>query len=181
MGCRGSVVVVVLGMAVRCAFAQSPPKGAMDSIPVVTVCDIVNDPGQFMGKLVMVRGQIRFDLQNRNQFWVNQASFGKVCRSLRAKLQGPTNLAGDSILGTSTGRVVVDTAVSSSNLLVGRGTQSKMFFVIEKLSDVRDQQVWNGLVPVERLLRQRKWLLYQTGVGGRLFDGNCGDLRHFFL
>jgi hypothetical protein len=151
MGCRGLFAVVVLGMALRCSVAQSSPKGAVDSIPVVTVCDIVNNPGQFKGKLVMVRGQIWSDLQKRDQFWVNQASFGKVCRSLRAKLRGPTDLAGDSALGTFTGRVVVDTAVSSSSLLVGRGTQSKMFFVIEKLSDLRDQQVWNGLVPMQRL------------------------------
>jgi len=151
MGYRGFVVVVALGIAIHCAFAQSSPKSAVDLIPVVTVCDIVNNPGQFKDKLVRVRGQIWSDLQNRNQFWVNQASFGKVCRSLPAKLQGPTPLAGDSALGSFTGKVVVETAVSSSNLLVGRGTQSKMFFVIEKLSDVRDEQVWNGLVPVKRL------------------------------
>jgi hypothetical protein len=151
MGCRGFVVVVVLGMAIRCAFAQSLSTSSAELIPVVTVCDIVNNPGQFKDKLVMVRGQIWSDMQNRDQFWVNQASFGKVCRSLPAKIQGPTDLAGNSALGTFTGRVVVGTAVSSSNLLVGRGTRSKMFFVIEKLSDVRDQQVWNGPVLIQRL------------------------------
>jgi hypothetical protein len=151
MGCRGFVVVVALGMAACCAFAQSSPKGVVELIPVVSVCDIVNNPLQFKDKLVVVRGQIWSDLQKRDEFRVNQASFGKVCRSLPAKIQGPTDLAGSGALGTFTGRVVVATGVSSSNLLVGRGTQTMMFFVIEKLSDVRDQQVWNGLVPVQRL------------------------------
>jgi hypothetical protein len=151
MGCRGIVVVVVLGIVMPCALAQSSPKGAVELVPVVTVCDIVNNPGQFKDKTVRVRGQIWADMQRRDQFWVNQASFGKVCRSLPAKLRGPTDLAGDSAAGMFTGRVVVDTAVSSSNLLMGRGTRSKMFFVIEKLSDLHDQQVWNGLVPMPRL------------------------------
>ncbi|WP_353064621.1 hypothetical protein RBB77_02495 [Tunturibacter psychrotolerans] len=151
MGCRGFVIVVALGMAMPCAFAQSSPRGAVDSIPVVSVCDIVNNPLQFKGRLVVVRGQISTDLQQRDEFRVNQPSFGKACRSLSAKLQGPTDLAANSASGTFIGRVVVDTAVSRSNLLVGRWTESKIFFVIEKLSDVRDQQVWNGLVPVRRL------------------------------
>ncbi len=151
MGCRGFVVVVAVGMAVRCAVAQSSPRGAAELIRVVTVCDIVNNPGQFKDMLVSVRGRIWSSLQNPKQFWVNQASFGKVCRSLTAKLRGPDDLAGDSALGTFTGRVVVETAVSSSNLLEGRGTRSKIFFVMEKLSDLHDQEVWNGPVPVQRL------------------------------
>ncbi|HXP11128.1 MAG TPA: hypothetical protein VN828_21665 [Acidobacteriaceae bacterium] len=150
MGCCGFVVVVALGMAIRCALAQGSRKDAMDLIPAVTVCDIVHSPGQFKDKTVRVRGQIWSDLQKRDQFWVNQASFGKVCPSLPAKLQMPANFAGNGASGTFLGRVVVDTTVSGSNLLVGRGTQSKMFFVIEELSDLRDQQDWNGLVPIQR-------------------------------
>jgi hypothetical protein len=152
MGCRGFVAVVALGMAVGCAFAQSSHEGVVDSIPAVTVCDIVNNPLQFKDRLVVVRGKIWSDLQKRDEFRVNQASFGKVCRSLPAKFRGPTDLAGETAFGTFTGRVVVETSVSSSNLLVGRGTQSKMFFIIEQVSDVHGRQLWNGRpVRVQRL------------------------------
>jgi hypothetical protein len=148
----GFAVIVFLGVASTCVFAQLSAKGVVDPIPVVTVCDIVNNPLRFKDKLIRVRGQILTNVGTGEQFWINQPSFSKVCRFLPAKFQGPTNLAASSAFGTFTGRVVVDTTFSGSSFLAGRGTQSKVFFLIEQLSNLYGQQDYrNGLVPIVRL------------------------------
>jgi len=95
-------------MAMPCAFAQSSPKGAVDSIPVVSVCDIVNNPLQFKGKLVQVRAQVwPVSPGHYGQYWMNQSSaeFDKVCRFLPARYLGTTYLA-QSAVGTFFGRVL---------------------------------------------------------------------------
>jgi hypothetical protein len=159
MECRRFVVVVILGMAISCACAQSAAKDGVDAIPVVTVCDIDNNPLQFKDKLVRVRGQVLSGLGSK-QFWVNQPSFGKICRFLPAKFQGPVSLGAGSAFGIFTGRVVVETTLDGSNFLVGRGTQSKVLFVIEQLSDVHGRQDQNGLVPIHWVYdSQSGWFL----------------------
>lgn len=155
----GFVVVVILGMAIHCVCAQSAAKGGVDAIPVVTVCDIDNNPLQFKDKLVRVRGQVLSGLGSK-QFWINQPSFGKVCRFLPASFQGPASLGAGSAFGIFIGRVVVETTLDGSNFLVGRWTQSKVAFVIEQLLDLHGQQDLNGLVPIQWVYdSQSGWFL----------------------
>jgi hypothetical protein len=152
MGCRGFAVVVALGMA-AVGVAQSSHEGGVQRVPTVTVCDIVNNPLQFKGMMVRVRAQVwPVSPGHYGQYWMNQSSaqFDKVCRFLPARYLGTTYLAQNAV-GTFFGRVVVDSVISGSAGLVGRGTQTMTLFVVEKVSDVLVREEMKELVPALRL------------------------------
>src|ERR1700734_2245872 len=102
MNWRKQCAILIIGMATIGALAQSAP------VMQTTVCDIVNNPFQFEGKLVRVRAEAWSDTYNDRQFWMNEVTMrsGKVCQFLRARFSGQAYLGGSSGFGTFTGRIV---------------------------------------------------------------------------
>jgi hypothetical protein len=102
MNCRKQFAILIIGMATIGAPAQSSP------VTQTTVCDIVNNPLQFEGKLVQVRAHIWADTNDVCKFWMNEVTMrsGKVCHFLEARINEPTWFAGANGFGTFTGRLV---------------------------------------------------------------------------
>ena len=115
-----------------------------------TVCDIVNNPAQFEGKLVRVRAQVWSDIYDVSQFWMNEVTMrsGRVCQFLPTRIEGPTWFAGASGFGTFDGRIARETAPLNSPFSNRRG---RLVFLIEKESDIYKLPDMNGLVPPLRL------------------------------
>ena len=106
MNCRKKFAILIIGMATIGALAQSPP------VTQTTVCDIVNNPLQFEGKLVRVRAEIWSDISNVRQFWMNEVAMrsGRVCHFVQTRISGATRFAGANGFGTFTGRIVRESA-----------------------------------------------------------------------
>jgi hypothetical protein len=148
-----SGVVLLVGMMSVCAIAQPAPKCAMQ----VTICDIVNHPLQFKGKLVQVRAQVWSDIYHDHQFWMNEASvdFEKVCYFLPAKFTAGTGLAGSAGFGTFIGRVVIDPVPFGFDVSSRRAVRSRVMLVIEKQSDIYGLRDYNGPIPILQLFDSR--------------------------
>ncbi len=144
MNWRKQCVILIIGMATIGALAQSAP------VMQATVCDIVNNPLQFEGKLVRVRAEAWSDTYNDRQFWMNEVTMrsGKVCQFLRARFSGQAYLGGRSGFGTFTGRIVREATPLS---LEASGNKVRLVFIVEQSSDVYVLQNVNGLVPVLQL------------------------------
>jgi hypothetical protein len=136
-------VVMIAGIVSGCTMAQHAPKTAIQA----TVCEIVNNPQEFRGKLVQVRAQF-FDQQG--QFWINEASlqFDKVCHFLAARFRPDTFPGGSRGFGTFIGVVVNDPPPLNSPL---RGKDGRLVFLVEKVSDIYRPQDNNGPLPVLQL------------------------------
>ena len=144
MNCHKQFAILVIGIATIGAPAQSTP------ITQATVCDIVNNPLQFEGKLVQVRAQIRSDIYRDRQFWMNEVTMksGNVCQFLKARINAPTSFAGANGFGTFTGRLVRE---SKPLNFEASGSKVKLVFIVEQQSDAYGIQYMNGPVPVLQL------------------------------
>jgi hypothetical protein len=144
MNCRKQFAILIIGMSTIGGPAQSSP------VTQTAVCDIVNNPLQFEGKLVQVRAEAWSDTDHDHQFWMNEVAMrsGKVCQFLRARFSGQAYLGGSSGFGTFTGRIVREATPLS---LEASGNKVRLVFIVEQSSDVYGLQNVNGLVPLLRL------------------------------
>ena len=143
MNCRKRFAILIIGMAAVDALAQPAP------VTQTTVCDLVNNPLQFEGKLVQVRAQIWADTDDVRRFWMNEVAMrsGKVCHFLEARINEPTWFAGANGFGTFTGRLMHESA--PLNLAAPR---KRIFaFIVEQESDAYGIQYMNGTVPLLQL------------------------------
>lgn len=144
MNCRKQFAILIIGMSTIGGPAQSSP------VTQTAVCDIVNNPLQFEGKLVQVRAEAWSDTDHDHQFWMNEVAMrsGKVCQFLRARFSGQAYLGGSSGFGTFTGRIVREATPLS---LEASGNKVRLVFIVEQSSDVYGLLNLNGLVPLLRL------------------------------
>ena len=129
-------ILLTVWLASLCAIAQPESQSTVQT----TVCDLVDHPLQFKGKLIRVRVQIWSDY---SRFWLNESAagskeIGKVCRWLPAEFTHPTNLIGSSAFGTFTGRLVYEPGSAKKRVRVR--------FIIENESDIYSQRIQNGLI-----------------------------------
>jgi hypothetical protein len=124
------------------AAAQTKP----DTVIETSVCEIVKDPQQFMGKRVQVRARLWSNFND--QFWLNESSsleIGKVCSWLPADFPYSTNLADSTAVATLTGIVVYVPTFRRGVL------RSCVRFEAERDSDIRYQEILNGPVITPKL------------------------------
>ena len=134
-------IVLAVWLACLCAIAQREPEITVQT----TVCDLVDHPLRFNGKLIRVRAQIWSDY---NKFWLNESAagskqIGKVCRWLPAEFIHPTNLIGSSAFGTFTGRLAYESGSAKGRVRVR--------FVVENESDIYSQKIQNGMIAAPQL------------------------------
>src|SRR5215471_7159557 len=141
MRIKAMSVLLTVWLACLCAIAQREPEITVQT----TVCDLVDHPLQFNGKLIRVRAQIWSDY---NKFWLNESAagskqIGKVCRWLPAEFIRPTNLIGSSAFGTFTGRLVYESSSAKG--------RARLRFVVENESDIYSQKIQNGMIVAQQL------------------------------
>lgn len=134
-------ILLTFWLGCLCAIAQTK----LESTVQATVCDLVDHPLQFKGKLMQVRAQIWSDY---SRFWLNESAagskqIGKVCRWLPAEFTYPTDLIGSSAFGTFTGRLVYEPGSATR--------RARVRFVIENESDVYSRRIQNGIVVAPQL------------------------------
>ncbi|HMH15567.1 MAG TPA: hypothetical protein VK578_20875 [Edaphobacter sp.] len=144
MNCRKQFAILIIGIATVGALAQSTP------VTQTTVCDIVNNPLQFEGKLVQVRAHIWADTNDVRKFWMNEVTMrsGKVCRFLKTRIDGPTSFTGANGFGTFTGRLVRESVPLNFE---ASSSKERGVFIVEQESDVYGLEYLNGPVPLLQL------------------------------
>ncbi len=160
MNWHRQVAILIFGTTALGGLAQSVPGKHLGALmqpePVVqaTVCDIVNNPLQFEGKLVRVRAEAWSDTGHDHQSWMNEVTMrsGKVCQFLHAWFSEQAYLGGSSGFGTFTGRIVREATPLS---LDASGNKVRLVFLVEQLSDVYGSQNLNSLVPPLQLYDRR--------------------------
>ena len=134
-------ILLTVWLASLGVIAQTGPESTVQT----TVCDLVDHPLQFKGKLIRVRAQIWSDY---SKFWLNESAasskqIGKACRWLPAEFVHPTNLIGSSAFGTFTGRLVYEPGSTKRRVHVR--------LVIENESDIYNQRIQNGMIAAPQL------------------------------
>jgi hypothetical protein len=154
---RAPSIALMIGLIGVGSFAQSFAEKAVQA----TVCDIVNNPLQFKGRLVQVRAQVWPDIHDYDQIWMNESpvssmQVGKACRFLPAKFKTPTELAGSAAFGTFTGRVIDNPAYFGSRIFPQTSKRSKVMLLIEQESDIYGKRDYlNGPIPILQLYDQQ--------------------------
>src|SRR5260370_9062770 len=107
MRMKAMSILLMVWLTCVCAAAQTELVSTVQT----TVCDLVDHPLQFKGKLIRVRAQIWSDYSKfwLNESWAGSMQIGKVCRWLPAEFTHPTNLSESSAFGAFTGRLVSET------------------------------------------------------------------------
>ncbi|HZI56014.1 MAG TPA: hypothetical protein VFF39_04535 [Verrucomicrobiae bacterium] len=142
-------IVLTVWITSVCATAQ-----AVESPVQSTVCDLVNHPLEFKGKLILVRAQIWSDYRKfwLNESWAGSMEMGKVCRWLPVEFMHSTNLAGSSAFGTFTGRLVYEPGLIPGSI--------RVHLLVEHESDIYNQKIQNGIIAAPLLYdRTSKTLL----------------------
>jgi len=134
-------ILLMVWLTCVCAAAQTELVSTVQT----TVCDLVDHPLQFKGKLIRVRAQIWSDYSKfwLNESWAGSMQIGKVCRWLPAEFTHPTNLVGSSAFGTFTGRLVYESGRAKGRVRVR--------FVVENESDIYSQKIQNGQIVIPQL------------------------------
>ena len=141
MGMKAMCILLTVWLTCVCATAQTEPESTVQA----TVCDLVNHPLQFKGKLIQVRAQIWSDYRKfwLNDSWAGSMQIGKVCRWLPATFSHSTNLIGCSAFGTFTGRIVYESGRAKGRLGIR--------FVVDHESDIYNQKIQNGVISAPQL------------------------------
>lgn len=133
-------LTLLLIISAICGRAFSQEEGR---VIATGVCEIMQHPEHFDGKVLKIRAQIWTD---HNQFWLNESAATSIrlnafCGWLPAKFVHPTNLVGSKAFATFTGRLISDPGSSWRHVL----------FLIEGDADIYRQEVMNGLALVPQL------------------------------
>ena len=120
---------------------------SQEGVIETSVCQIMQHPEQFEGKVLKIRAQIWTD---HDEYWLNESAATSIrlnafCGWLPAKFSHPTSLVGCKAFATFTGRLISDPGSSWRHVR----------FLIEGDADIYRQEVMNGLVLVPQLYDQR--------------------------
>ena len=123
------------------AFSQE--EGVIET----SVCQIMQHPEHFEGKVLKIRAQIWID---HDEYWLNESAATSIrlnafCGWLPTKFSHPTNLVGSKAFATFTGRLISDSGSSWRHVR----------FLIEGDADIYHQEVMNGIVLAPQLYDPR--------------------------
>jgi hypothetical protein len=125
----------------KCPLAQEA-----QTVAQTTVCEVVNSPLDFSGKLIEIRARL---WSTGDQVWINDSAagskeIGESCEWIRAEFTYQTDLTISTAYGTFAGRLLYE----PSRKPLQSGT---IKFVIERDSDIYRQELLNG--PLTRPVR----------------------------